>query len=204
MKRTITVMAMVMALTMSMVSMAMADIDGWEANPGTTVDNGALTMDTRDAAETPLGTSFENEDYGVAGEAGTSVEIQFTFKVLEGDARCDQGAPRVFVRGGDEFVFASGGQDSADCPGEADPSAEPLTITGEVDGGDLGHVGLVFDNTVNRSLIEVTQFSIDGVEILVAGPTSKDDCKRGGFADFGFDNQGRCIASIQANANANR
>lgn len=198
------VMAMAMALALSMVGTALADIDDWDAKPGTTVGNGVLTMDLTDAGLTPFGTSFENLDYGIAGESGTPVQIQFTFEVLQGEARCDQGAPRVFVRAGTEVVFASGSQASATCPDGADPSVEPLTITGEVDGGDLGHVGLVFDNLANRSVIEVTQFSIDGVEILVPEPTSKDDCMQGGFEEFGFKNQGQCIASIQANENAGK
>jgi hypothetical protein len=33
-------------------------------------------------------------------------------------------------------------------------------------------------------------------------PSSKDECKKGGFEAFGFDNQGQCIASVQANENA--
>jgi hypothetical protein len=28
-------------------------------------------------------------------------------------------------------------------------------------------------------------------------PTSKAECKRGGYKDFGFENQGQCIASVQ-------
>ena len=37
---------------------------------------------------------------------------------------------------------------------------------------------------------------------VIPGPQSMDDCKRGGFQDFGFSNQGQCIASVQANDNA--
>lgn len=40
--------------------------------------------------------------------------------------------------------------------------------------------------------------------IVVALPADKDDCRNGGFADFGFENQGLCIASIQANERAGR
>ena len=29
-----------------------------------------------------------------------------------------------------------------------------------------------------------------------AGPRSKDDCKHGDYARFGFENQGRCVASV--------
>lgn len=33
-------------------------------------------------------------------------------------------------------------------------------------------------------------------------PESKNDCKKGGWADFGFKNQGQCIASVQSNENS--
>lgn len=36
------------------------------------------------------------------------------------------------------------------------------------------------------------------------GTAVADDCKDGGFEQFGFRNQGRCIASVKANANAGR
>lgn len=39
---------------------------------------------------------------------------------------------------------------------------------------------------------------------VVPGPTSMDDCKTGGFEDFGFRNQGQCIASVMANENSGR
>jgi Tol biopolymer transport system component len=31
----------------------------------------------------------------------------------------------------------------------------------------------------------------------LTGPTSKADCKKGGYKEFGFNNQGQCIASLQ-------
>jgi len=39
---------------------------------------------------------------------------------------------------------------------------------------------------------------------LVQGPQTKADCKRGGYKEFGFKNQGQCIASLQRNAEATR
>jgi hypothetical protein len=32
---------------------------------------------------------------------------------------------------------------------------------------------------------------------LVQGPQTKADCKKGGWEEFGFKNQGQCIASLQ-------
>lgn len=38
----------------------------------------------------------------------------------------------------------------------------------------------------------------------VAAPQSKDDCRNGGYEDYGFRNQGQCIASLRANDDAGR
>lgn len=208
MRKTILVMAMAIAMALSTMGAALAapgdSITDWDTNGGAVTDGSTIVMDITDDTVSPFGASIENPAYGTAGEAGTPVEISFTFEITEGDARCDQGAPRVFVRSGDEVVFASGGQSSSTCPGDADPREGPVTVTGTVDGGDLGHVGLVFDNVANRSVAEFTRFSIDGVELLVPAPTSKDDCKNGGWESYDFKNQGQCIASIVANDNAGK
>jgi hypothetical protein len=34
-------------------------------------------------------------------------------------------------------------------------------------------------------------------QVAVLGPTSKDDCKNGGYKDFGFKNQGQCIKAVK-------
>lgn len=58
--------------------------------------------------------------------------------------------------------------------------------------------------------IEVADgIEVDDHELYLGGPrdpapSSKDDCKKGGFAAFGFDNQGQCVASLTANANAGK
>lgn len=40
------------------------------------------------------------------------------------------------------------------------------------------------------------------LEQVVAAPGDKDQCKKGGYEAFGFENQGQCVASLQANENA--
>lgn len=42
------------------------------------------------------------------------------------------------------------------------------------------------------------------LSLVVPTPGTKDDCKNGGFTSFGFDNQGQCVASVTANANAGK
>jgi hypothetical protein len=43
-----------------------------------------------------------------------------------------------------------------------------------------------------------------GAYELVQGPQTKADCKKGGYKDFGFKNQGQCIASLQKKAKASQ
>ena len=49
-------------------------------------------------------------------------------------------------------------------------------------------------------------FDVDNqlLEFVTIGPASKDDCKNGGFESFGYDNQGQCVASVQANEAAGK
>lgn len=44
---------------------------------------------------------------------------------------------------------------------------------------------------------------MDNQELYVAGVT-KDDCKNGGYANYGFSNQGQCVSWVQANPNAGK
>lgn len=37
---------------------------------------------------------------------------------------------------------------------------------------------------------------VSDVDVQAATPTSKRECRRGGFADFGFKNQGRCVRYV--------
>lgn len=45
---------------------------------------------------------------------------------------------------------------------------------------------------------------IDNQELYPAQDVTKDDCKMGGYASYGFKNQGQCVSSVQANPNANK
>lgn len=40
------------------------------------------------------------------------------------------------------------------------------------------------------------------LNVVMPKPGTKDDCKNGGFEAFGFENQGQCVASVEANPSA--
>jgi hypothetical protein len=86
---------------------------------------------------------------------------------------------------GGNTVYTTTRSDSAD------------TIPGAVGGNRYGWFynvdvpgGLKIDNT--------------RLSLVLPSPGTKDDCKDGGFTSFGFDNQGQCVASVTANANAGK
>ena len=41
-------------------------------------------------------------------------------------------------------------------------------------------------------------------EATPSGPVTADDCKAGGFAQYGFTNQGQCVSSVNASENAGK
>lgn len=45
---------------------------------------------------------------------------------------------------------------------------------------------------------------MDDQELYVAADVTKDDCKKGGYANYGFSNQGQCVAWVQASSHAGR
>lgn len=79
-----------------------------------------------------------------------------------------------------------------------------LTITGTSMHTDDAHVYLD-DTTKDVSVDDVeSQYTVednvdgpnDRLYTLIEQPSSKQDCKRGGFGAFGFKNQGRCIQFV--------
>jgi hypothetical protein len=45
---------------------------------------------------------------------------------------------------------------------------------------------------------------MDSQELYLADDVTKDNCKEGGHANFGFSNQGQCVSWVQANPNAGK
>ena len=45
---------------------------------------------------------------------------------------------------------------------------------------------------------------MDNQELYLADDVTKDDCKQGGHANYGFTNQGQCVSWVEANPNAGK
>lgn len=63
---------------------------------------------------------------------------------------------------------------------------------GDTSMNDTGLAGY-YDNVVLDTVSGTTTWDFE------AAPETKDDCRNGGFAEYGFKNQGQCIASIVSN-----
>jgi hypothetical protein len=188
----IALLSAVLSLTLG-VSVAAA-ASTWTANPGTTFEDGVVTLNSTGQA---LGTSYENADLDVAVQNGDIIAFEYK-------GACGGGAPRVFIQGG---VYNTWDPNPAQCPGTA-VGDDWYLLVGTVSGivnGTAGHTGIVNDNTSNPGVVLVRNVTIGGVSILPADveepsePSAKDDCKNGGWQDMtradgsSFKNQGLCI-----------
>jgi hypothetical protein len=162
---------------------------GWmPTDSGTTYANGVVTLDSRGQAD---GTSYEHPDLDVAVENGDRITFEYR-------GPCGGGAPRVFIQGGAYNTFDQDPNGAA-CGTDADGDGWFLvstTVEG-IEDGTAGHTGIVNDNIANPSVIQVRNLTIGGVPVLLApAPTSKDECKRGGWMAGGHKNQGECVSSF--------
>ena len=60
---------------------------------------------------------------------------------------------------------------------------------GDTSAGDQDVAGY-FDNVVIDLESGVTAYDFE------PSATTKDDCKKGGFADYGYKNQGECVSDV--------
>lgn len=175
------------------VTAVAAAAPGWApTDSGTTFEDGVVTLDSHGQAD---GTSYENQALDVAVENGDTITFEYR-------GPCGGGAPRVFIQGGAYNTFdqdPNGTTSEPACGTDTDGDGwfrVSTTVEGIVD-GTAGHTGIVNDNIANPSVIEVRNLTIGGTAVFLApAPTSKDDCKRGGWEAGGFKNQGQCVSSF--------
>lgn len=184
------------ASSLAFAAPAGAQTGGWVANPGTTVNGGVVTLDSRGQ---PTGTSYENPNLNVAVENGDTISFEYM-------GPCGGGAPRVFIQGGAFNTFDPDPNNTA-CGTDTDGDGW-FTVTQTISGitdGTAGHTGIVNDNIANPSVVQVRNLVIGGVPVSLSnGPANADQCKNGGWQAGGFRNQGECVSSFKSNRPANR
>ena len=74
-----------------------------------------------------------------------------------------------------------------------EPAAFPASFT------DLE--SLSWTQTLPFHQFDNIALSFDSSDPLPTDPVDRDDCKKGGFADFGFRNQGQCVRFVEKNEN---
>ncbi len=163
--------------------------EGWVANSGTTYDDGVVTLDSTGQ---PAGTSFENPDLDVPVENGDTI----SFEYKSSDVTCAGGVPRVFIQGGAFNTFDGDPAGEEACGTDADNDGW-FKVTQQISGitdGTAGHTGIVNDNPSDPGTILVRNLIINGVSALPL--SNAKDCKKGGWKDHGFKNQGQCVSSF--------
>jgi hypothetical protein len=161
------------------------------------IGNGVVSLNSTGQAD---GTSYESPFIDVAVQNGNTVSFEY-------QGECGGGAPRVFIQGGAYNTFDA----------QPNPTGHPeyacgydtngdgwFTVTGVISGatpGPAGYVGIVNDNVNDDGrTILVRNLVIAGVPVPlgVDAPTSADQCKKGGWQNYGttFKNQGDCVSFV--------
>lgn len=185
------VLAIVGVLATAAVAVA---AEGWVANPGTSYDDGVVTLDSTGQ---PAGTSFENPDLDVPVENGDTI----SFEYRTDDVTCAGGVPRVFIQGGAFNTFDGDPAGEEACGTDADNDGwfkVSQQISGITD-GTAGYTGIVNDNPADPGTILVRNLIINGVSVLPL--TDAKGCKKGGWKEHGFKNQGQCVSSFNKDKN---
>lgn len=156
--------------------------------------------------------------FGGSGAIGDYVEGTVTWTITSDDIEPDD--PCVGVQETTtSFTYTLGGQDyTLTAPGVAVALAacNPFGPTVEINATDfsdpdnvvawrlaLSNPGGTEDFPLAMPALGLDPHFFQSSEVLVnlteppSGPQTKDDCKNGGWADYGFKNQGQCVRFIE-------
>jgi len=113
-------------------------------------------------------------------------------------------ATRELGRSNDWFVYLNDQLLTSGTVSSGDPfdRANPFPLDAGSGGpGPLKNVPVTLDDVVKLEFQQLYGFGEDYVgvnlTITMASPTTKDDCKNGGWEQYGFRNQGQCVRFIE-------
>jgi hypothetical protein len=175
---------------------ALAASSPWTANPGSSYDDGVVTLTNSGGA----GTSYENANLDVPVVNGDKLSFEYSST----DVTCGGGTPRVFIQGGAFNTFDQDPNNVTDEPACGVAIGDgwfrvTTTVTGIVD-GTAGHTGIVNDNPADLGTVLVRNLVIGGQTVRLGneepstGPASKSECKHGGWRTGPYRNQGQCVS----------
>ena len=74
-------------------------------------------------------------------------------------------------------------------------------VNGGVEFRDGGTAG--WDGAYNVAATGI-DYNLTVTPVIVSRPRTKDDCKHGGYADFGYKNQGECVSDVEKSDKADK
>ncbi len=191
-----------LALTAGSAFAATYTLEPWVYPEGTDdavayVEDGTLFLEKNVQTSDPVAAGAEVQ--GVEGLSTTDMTLGFT---VEDDGYCGAGAPRFNV------YLENGGTIFLGClHGDADNDGTVIFEAGETYGGVLFPEGdtvtgieIVMDEEGQTALSNILVNGDEAVFVETNLPTSKDDCKKGGYQDLtdadgnSFKNQGQCVS----------
>jgi hypothetical protein len=201
MKKLILMAAMVAALALA--GTAAAALAPWTfvgtgatCSPTSTVSGGVLHLSKPCTTETNA--SAGATVTGVSGQTFTSASF-----TLANPAQCQGGSPRfnVVANGTTFFLGCNNVTPTINADGSATYTFTAATIAAAgnqvaVPTGTISSVDVLIDVQGTADLSNIT-FNGQAQNVVAGGPTSKAQCKKGGwrsFTDPSFKNQGQCVS----------
>ena len=202
------------SVTVVMSSWACADGVVWTAGCG------EITEGTGSSYTHPITVNIYEDDEGVVGELITTVtqDVDVPFRPAA-DATCDtetnwqdesencfSGVAFTVSFDLDGTVLPTSFIYSVAVDTAGDTPADSLNVGLEIADLELGenYWDSNFYGDPGFKNVGQWDFNILARFETAAEELTADDCKDGGFADHGFKNQGQCVASVKANANAGK
>jgi hypothetical protein len=167
-------------------------VSGAQAAPG--------TFDPETGIVTVVNEAGEGGSYELVSDVPAANGDTISFEYRTSDVACAGGVPRVFIQGGAYNTFDADPAGPGACGTDEDGDGW-FTVVGTISGivdGTAGQVGFVNDNPADPGTVEFRNLTINGVSVLPEPPATspKERCKKGGWRELGFRNQGQCVKAL--------
>ncbi len=198
MKRLISLAVAVAALALA--GSAAAALSPWTfvgagvvCSPTSTFSSGALHLSK--PCDTTFNASAGATITGLTGQAFTSASF-----TLANASQCQGGSPRfnIDTTGGLFFLGCNNVTPTINANGTATYTFSPANLVPQLPGNTVGTIKSVDVVLDVKGTADLSNIMVNGLtQVPVAGPTTKDQCKKGGWQSFSspsFKNQGQCVS----------
>jgi hypothetical protein len=197
MKRLISLAVAVTAL--SLAGSAAAALSPWtfvdtgvSCPVASTFSNGALHL--AKPCTTATSASAGATITGLTGQTFTSASF-----TLASASQCQGGSPRfnIGTTGGLFFLGCNNVTPTMNADGTATYTFSPANLVPQLPGNTVGTITSVDVLIDVQGTADLSNITVNGQTQLPAGPSTKDQCKKGGWKSFSspsFKNQGQCVS----------